>query len=162
MFSFSFPPVSNFSVFFTCSLSFVSFFSVFLLGGIYRGKRERDRPYPCPIVAHGESGLPALSRCGARWPIGVACMAWPPGFSSEAGRNKEEKTKNLSSPIARLGEEKGGTMSLKMTLFFLTWNGDVWLIWNSVFTTIPFNPKLTIKTMCNLVILRSIWWSSEF
>ena len=118
MFSFSFPPVSNFSVFFTCSLSFVSFFSVFLLGGIYRGKRERDRPYPCPIVAHGESGLPALSRCGARWPIGVACMAWPPGFSSEARRNKEEKTKNLSSPIARLGEEKGGTMSLKMTLFF--------------------------------------------
>jgi len=30
-----------------------------------------------------------------------------------------------------------------------------WLIWNSVFTTIPFNRKLTIKTMCNLVILRS-------
>ena len=107
------------------ALSLSSLFFVFLLGGIYRGKRERDRPYPCPIVAHGEWGLPALSRCGARWPIGVACMAWPPGFSSEAGRNKEEKTKNLSSPVARLGEEKGGTMSLKMTLFFFTWNGDV-------------------------------------
>jgi len=65
MFSFSFPPISNFFVFFLCSLSFVSFlfFFVFLLGGIYRGKREQDRPYPCPIVAHGEWGLPALSRC---------------------------------------------------------------------------------------------------
>ena len=30
-----------------------------------------------------------------------------------------------------------------------------WLIWNPVFTTIPFNRKLTIKTTCNLVILRS-------
>jgi hypothetical protein len=32
---------------------------------------------------------------------------------------------------------------------------EAWLIWNSVFIAIPFNPKLTIKTMFNLVILRS-------
>jgi len=35
----------------------------------------------------------------------------------EAGRSKEEKNKNLSSPVARPGEEGGGTMSFKTTLF---------------------------------------------
>jgi hypothetical protein len=135
MFSFLFPPVSNFSVFFPCSLSFISFlfFFLFLLGGIYRGKRERDRPYPCPIVAHGEWGLPALSRRRARWPM--ASLAWHgPQVSHHEGawvalgfgfwqstqgeretwRNKEKK--NLSSPVARLGEEEEGTVSLKTTL----------------------------------------------
>jgi hypothetical protein len=55
---------------------------VFLLGDIYRGEGERDRPYPRPIVTHGEWGLPALSRCQVRWPMGLACMARPLGFSS--------------------------------------------------------------------------------
>jgi len=35
----------------------------------------------------------------------------------------------------------------------------VWLIWNSVSISILFNLKLMIKTMCNLVILRS--WSGD-
>jgi hypothetical protein len=51
------------------------------------------------------------------------------GCGHAAGRSKEEKTKKIiSSPAARLGEEEGGTVSLKTTSFcsfFLTRNGVV-------------------------------------
>jgi hypothetical protein len=40
------------------------------------------------------------------------------GCGHAAGRSKEEKTKKIiSSPAARLGEEEGGTVSLKTTSF---------------------------------------------
>jgi hypothetical protein len=40
------------------------------------------------------------------------------GCGHAAGRSKEEKTKKIiSSPTARLGEEEGGTVSLKTTSF---------------------------------------------
>jgi hypothetical protein len=51
---------------------------LFLSGGIYRGQGERDRPYPCPIMAHRERGHPTLPRCLARCLMGSRLQGTTP------------------------------------------------------------------------------------
>jgi hypothetical protein len=78
---------------------------------VFIGQRGAGASLSPPYHAHGEWGLPALPRRRARWPMGVDCRAWLRWFLIMRGSGA------LGFGRARPGEEEGGTVSLKTTLF---------------------------------------------
>jgi len=131
-------------VFFPSFLSPVSFLFLLLLfflllstgieSGIYRAKGSGGVPITALSLRMG-SGVFLLchgARRGGQWVwfaghgfsgfssrggMGLWVLAKHAGREREARRSKEEKTKIISSPAARRGEEGGETVSLKTTLF---------------------------------------------
>jgi hypothetical protein len=99
-----------------------SFFFMLALSGIYRAKGSGGVPIAALSLCMGSGVFLPCHDAGLSgqwvWIVGHdprGSHQW--GGVSTRGRNKWERQKFLSSFAAHLGEEGGGTLSLKTTLF---------------------------------------------